>query len=148
MLVDWCFQILFKNSTLSVVFQWLVSKLSKIFLPWMTFCHWIWFTEVLELNHLDRYQVNALFLLWAGSWKRILLTFFSLISFALHCKDSGYHGPDDCIFLQPYKVFPTKYFLGMVTLVTVFTLLFQTVSVLKNLQLLFSVMCWAASSPE
>lgn len=55
----------------------------------------------------------------------------SLISFGFHCKDSGYHGVEDCIVFQPYKILPTKYLLGIVMLLSLYSHSYSSVYIEK-----------------
>lgn len=91
----------------------------------MKFCHLIWFTEVLEWNHLGRYQLNGLFPLRDGSWKwnaYIFLTDFFWISlqgqWVSRC--GGLHFLST-IQNTSYKISPGHSHVAF----TVFTLLFQ-----------------------
>lgn len=91
----------------------------------MKFCHLIWFTEVLEWNHLGRYQLNGLFPLRDGLWKwnaYIFLTDFFWISlqgqWVSRC--GGLHFLST-IQNTSYKISPGHSHVGF----TVFTLLFQ-----------------------
>ena len=82
----------------------------------MKSCHWIWFTEIWNQTIWVGINLIAFFALWAGSWKWILLTFSSLSSLGLHCKDSAYHCWSDAFSFNH-----TKYFLGVVMLVSLYS---------------------------